>query len=80
MVVDYTIAGDSFQVGKAHPWAGTNAQRLAAGGPSFDLSPDGKRLVIHGTLAQREEAQGNLHVTMLVNWFDDVRRRMPGGK
>ena len=47
----------------------------------FDLDPNGKRVAIMLRVAEADKPQGNLHATMLVNWFDEVRRRLPlGGK
>ena len=45
------------------------------------VRPDGKRLVVLSNPERTNEPQGHLHVTVLVNWFDELRRRMPpGGK
>jgi hypothetical protein len=42
-----------------------------------DLAPDGKRFVV----APRPEAtggqKGSVHVTVLLNFFDELRRRVP---
>ena len=46
---------------------------------AFDLSPDGKRLIVLPEAKRAEEPKGNLHVTMLVHWFDEVCRRVPVG-
>jgi hypothetical protein len=44
-------------------------------GPAFDLSADGKRLVLVPS-DQPETPKGNLHMTILVHWFDELRRRV----
>jgi serine/threonine-protein kinase len=46
---------------------------------SFDVSPDGKRIVMfpHPIV---EQSQGSLHATFLLNFFDEIRRRVPAGK
>src|SRR2546422_3902274 len=77
MVVDYTIAGDVFQAGRPRPWA--HSQPAYGGGagsnPVFDSFPDGKHLAIPGELSQAEQQpKGNVHVTFLVHWFDDLSR------
>ena len=46
----------------------------------FDLEPTGKRVAIILRAAEADKPQGNLHATMLVNWFDELRRRMPPGE
>jgi hypothetical protein len=75
MVVDYAVTADSFQALATRPWPGA-----ASASGVFDLAPDGKHLIIGGDFTPRGEPKGNLHVTILVNWFDEVRRRVPGGK
>ena len=50
MVVDYTVAGDVFQPGKPRPWANSQPDYRDGGNPVFDITPDGKRLVIPGIL------------------------------
>jgi predicted Ser/Thr protein kinase len=43
----------------------------------FDVSPDGKRFV--ALLPGLAETQGSLHLTFLLNFFDDLRRKVPAG-
>jgi hypothetical protein len=43
---------------------------------NFDVSPDGKRVVVFPR-RQEENTQGSLHVTVLLNFFDELRRRIP---
>jgi hypothetical protein len=40
---------------------------------NFDLSPDGKRVVMF----PQTESQESLHFTFLLNFFDEVRRKAP---
>jgi serine/threonine-protein kinase len=44
------------------------------------LAPDGKRFVIFPRPEAATQAKGNLHVTFLLNYFDELRRRAPAGK
>jgi hypothetical protein len=44
-----------------------------------DVSPDGKRVVMFPRPTE-EQSQGSVHVTFLLNFFDEVRRRVPTGK
>jgi hypothetical protein len=46
-------------------------------GRVFDLMPDGKRIIAWQSQEQPKEAKVDLHVTMLLDWFDEVRRRLP---
>jgi serine/threonine-protein kinase len=83
MVVDYTVEGDSFNVLKQRPWTdkliGTTAgsRPYGQGGPVFDLTLDGRRIIAWEPQEQPKEPKANLHVTILQSWFDELRRRLP---
>jgi serine/threonine-protein kinase len=92
MVVDYTVEGDTFHGLKSRVWTdkqiGTvpgNATtsildlRQGANGINrlFDLTPDGRRIIAWQPQEEPSEAKVDLHVTMLQNWFDELRRRLP---
>jgi serine/threonine-protein kinase len=83
MVVDYTVEGDSFHGLKPRLWTdkliGTTAGSIRFGGgrPPFDLTQDGRRIIAWEPEEQPKETMVNLHVTMLLNWFDELRRRLP---
>jgi serine/threonine-protein kinase len=82
MVVDYTARGGSFLAGTPRPW--TDKPLLYLVSPpiyTYDVAPDGKRLAAvlyrDGTAAEKPIT----HVTFLLNFFDELRRRVPtGGK
>jgi len=76
LVVAYSVKGDSFAAEKPRPWPGPPVVATMNYNSPFDLSPDGKRLVVF----PRPEAEenGSLHVTFLFNFFDEVRRKLPG--
>ena len=46
---------------------------------AYDLAPDGKRFAITEPVAATEEKTGT-HITFLLNFFDELRRRVPPGK
>jgi Tol biopolymer transport system component len=75
MVVDYTASGDTFSASKPRRWSDTPIGN-ATGSYNFDVSPDGKRLVAV-PISEYDELKGNLHLTFLLNFFDEVKRRMP---
>src|SRR5688572_6756521 len=75
MLVDYEETADSFHPRSTRPWPGIVSTGVDLG-PHFDLAPDGKRLVIKGDFTERDERKVNLHATMMLNWFDEVRRRV----
>ena len=75
MAVDYKVEGDSFLPGKPYAWY--DQPLFFAGTSNLDLAPDGKRFVV---LALPETAlgeKGTLHVTMLLNFLDELKRRIP---
>jgi serine/threonine-protein kinase len=74
MVAPYTAKGDSFTAGTPQVWA---EARIRAGsvGRQYDLTPDGKRLA--ALLADSGEKLPT-HLTVLLNFFDELRRRAPG--
>lgn len=78
MVASYTVDGDSFLPDKPRVWS---EKRLANFGTtrSYDLAPDGKRTV---ALMPAEGAEGQKspdHLIFLLNFFDELRRRVPSG-
>ncbi len=78
MVTDYTAAGESFVVRKPRPWS--DKQLQAVGGPlNYDLAPDGKRFAIFPKLNAPAEEKEAVHITFLLNFFDELRRRAPIG-
>lgn len=77
MVSDYTVKGDSFTYSKPRLWA--DKQLLGSVRPYYDIAPDGKRFAVFAR-PESEERQGNVHVTFLLNFFDEVARKVPVGQ
>ena len=76
MAVDYEIQGDSFRAGKPRPW--TEARISSNMGRAiFDLTPDGQRVLTYVNPVDTVEQRSSVHVTFLLNFFDDLRRRLP---
>ena len=78
MVADYTVRGDSFSAGKPRVWSPTQIRRTSVA-QNFDLAPDGKRVAFFPRPAE-DQSKGSLHATFLLNFFDELRRRVPWGK
>jgi hypothetical protein len=74
MVMNYTSEGNSFVFGTPRAWSPTQVFRDGVR-QNFDVSPDGKRVVMFPRLV--EQSEGSLHATFLLNFFDEVRRRIP---
>jgi Tol biopolymer transport system component len=77
MVLDYIVSGASFMPGKPRVWSDKQLFNPVST-PNLDLAPDGKRfavLTLPETPAGSEK--GTVHVTVLLNFFDELRRRIP---
>jgi eukaryotic-like serine/threonine-protein kinase len=78
MAVGYSAKGDSFAAGKPRLWS--EARLLNVGADLiYDLAPDGKRIA---AILASDEAGGEkppTHLTFLLNFFDELRRRAPSG-
>lgn len=75
MVVRYSATNDSFNAEKPTQWSPVSVFRptnLSLW--NLDLAPDGKRFVVLAKPATRAE---NVHATVLLNFFDELRRRWP---
>jgi hypothetical protein len=79
MMVDYAAKGDSFAPGKPRAWSEKRVLSKEGGGPfpPYALAPDGKRFAVllypDGTVEQQRVKQ----LTFLLNFFDELRRRVP---
>jgi serine/threonine-protein kinase len=74
MVLNYTTAGDSFVPGKPRLWTGT--QIYMPGNTNLALAPDGKRFALFPKPAAEESEKGPVHLTFLLNFIDELRRRV----
>jgi len=79
MVTDFEVRNGSFAPGKPRVSSDQQLQRIQ-GAPNYDLAPDGKRFAILPELTAPVEEKGNVHVTFLLNFFDELRRRAPTAK
>src|SRR5262245_26702641 len=80
MVVDYTIKGNSFSTGAPHVWSKQQILLKETGGPfqPYALAPDGKRFAVILYPDGTTEHQHLLHLTFLLNFADELRRRVSG--
>ncbi len=77
MEASYTAKGDTFTSGVPRVWL---AARLLDRDitPNYDLAPDGKRIVALLAGEEREAQKPLTHLTFLLNFFDELRRKAPG--
>jgi serine/threonine-protein kinase len=74
MVARYAVNGDSFVAEKPQVWS---ARRITGFG--YDVAPDGKRVAALLYSDGTSEAKPSNQVTVLLNFFDELRRRAPAG-
>ena len=74
MVVTYSVEGDSFRAGRPRLWS--EGQFTDRGlNQNFALHPNGKRFAVLKAPEDSEQT-GPTHVNLILNWFDEVRRRV----
>ena len=77
MITNYTARGDSFSAANPRVWSDRQVLR-----PNFvrvlDLHPDAKRFAVFPR-PDVEQGKGTLHVTFLLNFGDELQRRVPTG-
>jgi Tol biopolymer transport system component/predicted Ser/Thr protein kinase len=78
MVTNYEAKNQSFVTSKPRLWSDQQLRDVELN-LSYDLAPDDKRFAIFPQLKAPEE-KGDLHMTFLLNFFDELRRRAPLGK
>jgi Tol biopolymer transport system component len=73
MIASYVVKSGAFLAQKPRAWSGK--QLLNAGlTVNYDLAPDGKRVVALMPTEGPESRETQSHVTLVVNFFDQVRR------
>jgi serine/threonine-protein kinase len=75
MVVDYSVNGGSFVPGKPRLWS--DKQLFFTGNVNLDLASDGKRFAVLALQDSPPGEKGTVHVTMLFNFFDYLKRIIP---
>ena len=79
MAVSYTANGDSFISSKPRVWSEIRLS-TTIGVREFDITPDGKQVVAI-LFSEDEKKMPANHLTILFNFFDELRRKAPvGGK
>ena len=75
MVVDYTVDGDAFVSGKPRVWA--DRPLFYAGVSNLDLAPDRKHFAVVIAPELNSAVKGSVRVTMLLNFLDELKRKLP---
>jgi serine/threonine-protein kinase len=80
MAVTYTTTGDGFSPGKPRVWSEKKVAHVTVGN-TYALAPDGKRCaVVLDAGGSTEEQRATDSVTVLLNFFDELRRHVPAGE
>jgi eukaryotic-like serine/threonine-protein kinase len=79
MVADYIAKGDSFSPNKPRVWSTQQILFNAGGGPvlPYAVAPDGKRFAVVLYPDGTTEQHNTRHLTFLLNFTDELRRRVP---
>ena len=77
MVTDYQTGGDTFIPGKPRLWS-EHVPWAIGFTRGFDLTPDGQRLAVLESPPSTAEQKPTVQMNVLVNFFDEVRRRTRG--
>ena len=75
MVANYTVNGSDFVPQKLRAWSATRLANVGLA-VNLDLAVDGKRFVALMPAEGSEPGATQSHVTLVVNFFDEVRRRL----
>jgi serine/threonine-protein kinase len=75
MLVDYKAHGNVFDYGKPRLWS--DQQIFYPGLLNLDIAPDGKRFAVLTMPDDSGTEKGSMHVVMLENFFDELKRRVP---
>jgi serine/threonine protein kinase len=80
MAATYVVKGDSFVADKPRLWSEKQLGMARLGKRNVHLAPDGKRVVALMPVETAEGQKAQNHVTFLMNFSDEVRRKVPVGK
>jgi hypothetical protein len=74
LVTSYELNGLSFVAGKPRLWSD---RQLAAPtlDANFDVAPDGQSVAALFSRVESAEARPSLHLTFILNFFDELRQR-----
>lgn len=79
MVTDYNARRGSFSSGKPRVWSNLQIRRVG-NYRNFALAPDGKRVAVFPMPESTAQNKGAAHVTFLLNFSDELRRKVPVDK
>jgi Tol biopolymer transport system component len=78
MSAGYRVEGNSFMADKPQVWSQQVIDSFGTRFRRWDISPDGKRAIV--AIPADDKSRKPAHLTFLLNFTDDLRRRVPAGK
>jgi len=78
MVATYAASGGSFRADKPKLWSPGQFTDFGAGNFAFDLYPDGRGFAVLKAPGTEENASVT-HVSLVLNCFEELQRRVPAG-
>jgi serine/threonine protein kinase/Tol biopolymer transport system component len=80
IALNYTAKEGTFSASPPRLWSPRHVGRaIGYSGQSMDLAPDGKRFAVILPTGQDAEPKPQTHVVFLLNFFDELRRKVPTG-
>jgi hypothetical protein len=80
MVAAYATSGNSFAAEKPKLWSEKQLSNLTNTSRNIDLAPDGKRFAVILPVEEPGSQTARSRVTLVENFVDELRRRVPPGK
>jgi eukaryotic-like serine/threonine-protein kinase len=78
MAAAWSVKGDSFVAEKPRVWSQKQLVNLGLiGTASYDVAPDGERVLALTPVATPEGEHNQNHVVFLFNFLDELRRKVP---
>jgi serine/threonine protein kinase len=71
---------DTFAAEKPRVWIAKLGAAVIANAAGWDLAPDGKRVAVLTPVESADAPKQEHQVVFLLNFFDELRRRVPVGK
>jgi len=53
---------------------------ISAAGRNYDISPNGQQFLMVKEARQRDDTSAPTQLIVVLNWFEELKRRVPGGK
>jgi serine/threonine-protein kinase len=80
MVTSYTVAGNSFIPGTPRVWSDERLGSVMVANTPYDLAPNGERFAVVLDTEDAREQKALTGVTLVLNFFDELRMRWPAGR